>query len=572
MSATSDANWAAGIRPAARETKFDIESFTAGSRRLTGVLQQMGYTELRKGQDDIVAQLIGGRDTIGVLPTSLGKTLCFVVPGLSMQWKTIVFSPLVALMRDQVQGLQRKGIAAAQMSSVQNEAENLSAARRWASGELDFLYVAPERLRNEVFKEVTALRPPDFVAIDECHVVSEWSDNFRPDYAKIDEFIYRANPKVVAAFTATMPLEVERDVRRAFHIPNASKILYYPRRNNLKLSSGIWTGVSDLIRDLEVVGEDGSFIVYCSAISRVTDYAVILQDLLGEDVTVFHGQLTPTVKKENMDRFMNGDVRGVVATNAFGMGIDKSNIRAVISADLPKSIEDLAQLLGRAGRDGKNSWCKTYFSKESRRTQEFFIKQGHPSRGEIEMVYRALRRLADSSGYVHESNTVLSQVSGVKPNVAPVCKFVLAASKVLNVVRTSADEKRFMIHFKGSLEDAKFRLWQNIITSYGEVSDSQPGYQIEQGVLSEQLGVDIKVVRKQMREWEDKKVVSVIDPPRANPVQVVGGIELVDFVRLDQRRQEAYEKLDQAQEYCLDVEDAQKHAFIENAFGIKNNS
>ena len=305
-----------------RKSELNQESLIRGYNRLPSVLAQMGYPSLRKGQDPPIMNLMGQRDTICILPTSLGKTAVFVIPALCLGWRTIVFSPLVALMRDQVQGLWKQGIKAACMSGMQTDAENAQAIRQWMSGELQFLYVAPERLRNEAFIEATRVQTPDFIVMDEAHTISAWSDNFRSAYCAIGPFIAHKQPKVVLACTATCPEEVEGDIRRVMGIPHADKILYYPRRTNLLLQSAQYPGDAALGAMLK--RSPGSSIVYGATIKVVEELAASLSNFLNEEVAFFHGQRPPEAKRTAQDLWMKNKVRHMVATNAFGMGIDKA--------------------------------------------------------------------------------------------------------------------------------------------------------------------------------------------------------------------------------------------------------
>jgi len=550
-----------------RENITDTDMLLRGTANLPRVLDIMGFPSLRKGQDTVIAQIMGGRDVLCILPTSTGKTGCFVIPTLALGWKTLVFSPLIALMRDQVQSLQRKGIRAGQMVSVQSEAENIQAMRLWMAGELDLFYVAPERLGNEHFRQAMQAVCPDFVVADEAHVVSEWSDNFRSAYAHVGDFIEEFNPRVVGTFTATMPPEVERDVRRVFRQENAEKILWYPRRANLNLSADLLVGIHQLVQDVKSV--QGACIIYCSTIERVQQRAAILSDMLGEEVGIYHGTgMTPTQKKSNMDNFMEGRVRIIVATNAFGMGIDKSDIRGVFSADMPRSCEEVAQLNGRAGRDGKPSFCKTYWDSASRRTQEFFISNGHPGKADITALYQAIQRMADRDGTLHKGSADLSRASGVKGFLVGAAKQVLMASKVLEAVSVDAEEKACLINYKGSSEEELFREWRGYVESTGR---EENGYRvISQGDLEQLCEAKMPVIRKKFKQWEDEGLVAFLPPSKARPVKLIGDISMVDFPRLKQKAVEAYEKLDKVAEY-IETPDGEKHKFLEDYFGVTNN-
>jgi len=407
---------------------------------------------------------------------------------------------------------------------------------------------------------------PDFVVADEAHVVSEWSDTFRSAYTHVGDFIDEFNPKVVGTFTATMPPEVERDVRRVFRQENAEKILWYPRRTNLQFSSDKLIGIHQLVRDLQSV--QGPCIVYCSTIERVTTRAAMLSDLLGEEIGIYYGSgLSPTQKKVNMDNFMESRVRVIVATNAFGMGIDKADIRGVFSSDMPRSCEEIAQLNGRAGRDGKTSFCKTYWDAASKRTQQNFIDGSHPGQPEIVALFQAIQRMVDKDGMLHKGGADLAKASGVNSFKIGATKQVLMASKVIEAIAMDAEEKSCIISYKGNSEEELFREWRGHVEYAGR--EDKGFYEIEQGLLEEKCETKIAVIKKKFKEWEDRGLVSFIPPSKARPMRLIGDVSLVDFPRLKLKAKEAYEKLDKVEEY-IDTPHNEKHAFLEDYFGVKN--
>jgi ATP-dependent DNA helicase RecQ len=276
--------------------------------------------------------------------------------------------------------------------------------------------------------------------------------------------------------------------------------------------------------------------------------------------------MSPTAKKLNMDNFMEGRCRVMVATNAFGMGVDKADVRSVISADYPRSVEELAQLLGRGGRDGEICHCKVYASKKSRSTQEFFIKLGHPNQQEVTAVYQAVCRMADTKGDLHVSNNELADQAGIDKSVVSAAKSILQAAGVINAVKLDADEKVCFIGYKGTSEDQVFREWRAHVEYLGTV-DENGFYAVEQGALEGRCGVKIPTIKKRFKLWEEEKLVAFIPPTRARPMKLIGDLSLVDFDRLREKAKEAYAKLDQVQDY-LDTPHNEKHAFIEKYFGV----
>lgn len=528
--------------------------------KLPMVLNQMGFKEMRKGQDAVVKHIMSGRDVLAILPTSMGKSFCYVAPTLCHDWHTIVFSPLVALMRDQVQSLQRKGIAAAQVSSNQSDAENVLAMKAWAQGELKFLFVSPERLENPMFKEVIALRMPDFVAMDEVHCLSDWGENFRPAYKKVGDFLREHPPKVVAAFSATAPEKVEDDVRRVLGLGKAKKILYYPRRENLILSSSKLEDEFDLVTHIRQT--KGTTLVYCATIARLEALCGSLQAMLNEPVAYYHGQLPQATKRTTQDMFMEGKVRVMLATNAFGMGVDHGNIRHVIHRDIEGSIEAQAQAMGRAGRDQEDSWCHTFLSKDSIETQKFFFRMGHPDTKDIIGAYNFLKETADDMGRCYATYSQVASNLGLFPLAVGSIMNILTSD---NVIRRSEDKDHTArIKYLGTedLSD-KFQQWKELVASAG-FSTSDGAIEIDLEWLSEKLGYSSQAtVRKYFKEWERDDLLIFTPPRRSPPIEIVGDINQVDFSRLAVKAKDAIDKLKDVIQYCH-VPDKMKHAFIES--------
>ena len=312
-----------------------------GVSQLPRVLDIMGFDKLRPGQDRGIMSIMGGQDTICVFPTSMGKSAVYLIPALCHNWRLLVVSPLKALMRDQVKSLQEKGIGALSISSDQRDGENQQCVADWVRGDCKILYIAPERLKRDDFIRALRQAPPDMIAVDEAHVLSGWADNFRHAYMFIGEVVEMFQPRVVAAFSATMPKEIEEDVRRVLRMPNAVKIFHFPKRENLKLSSGDLDLRNDLferVRDTE-----GAVLVYCGTKDLTNKTSASLARFLGEEVGCYHSEVNESTKKMYQDSFKDDRIRVMCATNAFGMGVDKGNIRAVFHFRHPGDPEALSQ-------------------------------------------------------------------------------------------------------------------------------------------------------------------------------------------------------------------------------------
>lgn len=549
-----------------RESKINMDVLKSGYAQLPNAMSVMGFSQLRAGQEPVIVNIMAQRDTMCILPTSTGKTACFVIPTLCLGWRSIVFSPLVALMRDQVQGLTAKGIKAQAISSMQTEAENQAAIKRWAEGELQFIYVAPERLHNEAFKDAMMRVPPDMVVMDEAHCLSQWSDNFRSSYCLVGDFIREKNPKVVAAFTATCPDEVEHDIRRVLHLENAHKLSYYPRRTNLHLKSENMLSETQLADFIS--GIDGPVIVYCATINKVEQTAKQLMSALREDVIIFHGELSPTDKRVNQDMFMNDKIRVMVATNAFGMGVDKGNIRGVVHRDIPGSLEALAQEVGRAGRDGKDSTCMTFYSPDSYNTQKFFIECSYPSKSEINAVMRVLNLAADSNGISQLTISDIAKKTNLFSRKVPAILEVLKSNRIIEREKNGEKIAKIRLDENTPEDDSRFEVWWNTILEYGIEEDGF--FNIDLNWFSDHIGLGYQTVTNHFKKWDEQSVIRFIPPYRGSATKIIGSINQIDFERLAVKADRAHTKLDQVIGY-IKTPDNDKHSYLEKYFQVSGN-
>ena len=366
--------------------------------------EHFGYPEFRPGQETAVTTVLEGRDTLVVLPTGGGKSLCFQIPALLLPGLTVVVSPLISLMKDQVDALTARGLPAAFINSTLSGGEVSDRMARAQRGELKLLYVAPERFDAGSTAERLRAIGVSLLAVDEAHCISEWGHDFRPSYLRVGEVRQRLGAPPTIALTATATPEVRRDIVHQLRLDRPQTVITGFDRRNLDYHVTRTRTESDkdgaLVDTLRA--RDGQAIVYASTRRAVERIAQVL-DRARVPAVAYHAGLDDEHRREVQDRFMTEDVRVIVATNAFGMGIDKPNVRTVVHHAMPGTLEAYYQEAGRAGRDGGHSDCILLHAFADRFTHEFFIKGSNPERKTIERVYEALRRNADGMGLVSAS-------------------------------------------------------------------------------------------------------------------------------------------------------------------------
>lgn len=558
------------IRYVQRPPKNDMQLFTKGIAALPQVLRQLGYPSLRKGQDSVVHGILMGRDSLCVLPTATGKTACYVVPTLALKWRTLVFSPLIALMRDQVQNMVDQGVRAGCLMSGE-DALNQEYMRLWARGELDILLVAPERLLNEQFKEIIRQKPPDMVAMDEAHCLSQWSRTFRSAYCMVGDFITQTAPRVVAAFTATCPPRVEADIRRVMCLEQALKTIYYPRRSNLDLRSTPFVNDYDFADWVDKMQKSGPVIIYAATTKSVEQLAQKLGDMVRNlNIGFYHGQMTKSMKTHNQDMFLHGDMRVIVATNAFGMGIDKPNVRAVLHYDISDSVESWAQEFGRAGRDGKDSICMTFFSQRSVGMRKFLMSMNNPPEDAVMRVFNLMRKNITSDGMVQLSrDDIIKQA--LPKNISHFDAVMQFLSGCLVVQREKREEKIAGVKFLNNLDEPRYKEVRRCIFDIG-TQGSDPAYvDFDLVHLANQVGLKESTLRSHLNNYAKEGLIDFVPPDRARPIRMLStDPRLIDLDVLREQTEASEHKLQRVIYGVTEVPDSEKHAFIEKEFMIEN--
>lgn len=360
------------------------------------VLQKYyGYPDFREGQKRIVESLLQGEDTLGIMPTGGGKSICYQIPALLLPGLTLVVSPLISLMKDQVDALTTMGISAAYINSTLSGKEVNDRIRAAGRGELKLLYVAPERLELDWFQNEMADLSISCVAVDEAHCVSQWGHDFRTSYLSVAPFVSSLPQRpILAAFTATATPEVMDDMLRLLRLKDPAVFVTGLGRDNLAMSVLRGENKREYVMNYTASHSAEPGIIYAATRKEVDDLYERLRQA-GIQAGRYHAGLSDQERADNQEAFLYDDIRVMVATNAFGMGIDKSNVRYVIHYNMPKNMEAYVQEAGRAGRDGEPSDCILLFSAQDIMTQKFLIEQ-NPQEGDRKRNdYRKLQQMIE---------------------------------------------------------------------------------------------------------------------------------------------------------------------------------
>lgn len=540
---------------------------------------RFGYPDFRPGQTEAVSAVLAGRDTLVVLPTGGGKSICYQVPALLLDGLTVVISPLISLMKDQVDALEARGLPATFINSTLPTSEVSARMARVQRGEVRLLYVAPERFDLGTTAERLRAVGVRLLAVDEAHCISEWGHDFRPSYLRVKQVRQRLGAPPTVALTATATPEVREDIARQLALEEPALVLTGFDRTNLTYH--VIPTKNDAAKDATLVSllrapeHEGVAIVYASTRKTVERIAGMLQDAR-IDAVAYHAGLDDVHRAEVQDAFMTERARVIVATNAFGMGIDKPNVRLVVHHAMPGTLEAYYQEAGRAGRDGAPATAILLHAFPDRFMHEFFIKGALPERETVEAVHAACRRLADRDGLISESAAeIAAEAKGkVSDREADSALRILARGGVLGVADASRTQAHVRLlatpeRLREELDPAEHGMELELLRSLWR----RAGERLHEGVIanldalppglggaSGATALLDALQGRQMVVWRRLgEGISLTDPKR--PLTEFP----VDWEGLDRRRRSETGKLDRMQKYAYT--DQCRRAFVLRYFG-----
>lgn len=501
-----------------------------------------GYDSFRPLQRDIIDSVMAGHDTLGLMPTGGGKSITFQVPGMAFEsGLTVVVTPLISLMKDQVDNLKRRGIVAVMLNSGMNTRETRVAWERLTNGRARFLYVSPEKLRNPNFLDEIRRLPVRLIVVDEAHCISQWGYDFRPSYLKIAQ-LRKVHPQApVLALTATAtPIVADDIMSRLEFRPGAKKFkMSFVRDNISYLVRESENKMNDILHILSRTG--GCGIVYVRSRRKTKEIAEFL-NVSGISADYYHAGLSYETKTERQNRWQRDEIRIMVATNAFGMGIDKPDVRVVVHADFPPSLEEYYQEAGRAGRDGKTSYAVLLVSKSDKATLRRKLSQTFPSREDIRKIYERacnFMHLAIGEGYdrlIEFDFELFCDTFHLQRQQVLAAFHLISQAGYFDYIEETESNSRLMItvdreelyHTGASANADKvlacvLRLYPGLFSDYVQINESK---------MSRETGLDPETVYNALLELNRQKIIVYVPRRRTPFVSVTTSREEARYVQI----------------------------------------
>ncbi len=542
---------------------MELSSF---ERAEAALQSHFGYSGFRPGQWEIISSVLEGRNTLAVLPTGGGKSICYQIPALLSSKLTIVVSPLIALMKDQVDALQRARIRATAIHSYIDFRDALNRLENARHGMYDLLYIAPERFESQTFLEHIRHIPVGLLAIDEAHCISEWGHNFRPSYRRLKDAVQYIGSPTVLALTATATPDVRQDIIVQLGMQQSSVIVRGFDRPNLAFKVARDVKKKSYILDVCMKGQPA--IVYAGTRKTVEDIASYLQQH-GIEAAAYHAGLPDSARQEAQNGFIRNDIRVMAATNAFGMGIDKPDVRFVIHYDMPSTIEQYYQEAGRAGRDGLPAECILLHTSSDRSLPEFFINSSFPDRSLVQEVYASLHQTAGTrEGQEYRgvlpltASTIAAQLSVTNESAVNGALRLLEEQGFIRNINASYNESELRF----SVSPDRMRLWLTegaddaiqpvaiaLLRSVGSEAFHYPvRFFIEE--IAEKAFFSAEYILSGLQELKKLGIVEYTLGHRASGIALLGprlssrGLT-IDYRRVDALKKHQYEKLEAVQQY-----------------------